>query len=45
MNVDINKKNKIAFEEIRKQLRKHTLQLINVVIIMILNANDYSLLN
>jgi long-subunit acyl-CoA synthetase (AMP-forming) len=43
MNDDMNKKNKIAFKEIQKQLRRHTLQLTNVVMITISNANDYSL--
>jgi hypothetical protein len=39
---DMNKKNKIVYENVRKQLRKHTLQLTQIVIITILNANDYS---
>ncbi len=38
---DMNKKNRIVYENARKQLRKHTLQLAQIVIITISNANDY----
>ncbi len=41
-NDDMNKKNRIVYEDVRKQLRKHTLQLAQIVIITISNANDYS---
>jgi hypothetical protein len=41
-NDDMNKKNRIAYENARKQLRKHTLQLTQIVIITILNADNYS---
>jgi hypothetical protein len=39
---DMNKENRIVYENAQKQLRKHTLQLAQIVIIMISNANDYS---
>jgi hypothetical protein len=38
----MNKENWIVYKNVRKQLRKHTLQLTQIVIITILNANDYS---
>jgi hypothetical protein len=38
----MNKENRIVYEDVRKQLRKHTLQLTQVVIITISNADDYS---
>jgi hypothetical protein len=42
MSDDMNKENKIVYENVRKQLRKHTLQLTQIVIITISNADDYS---
>jgi hypothetical protein len=38
----MNKENRIVYENARKQLRKHTLQLIQIVIITTSNVNDYS---
>jgi superfamily I DNA and/or RNA helicase len=37
----MNKENKVVYEDVWKQLRKHTLQLAQIVIITISNADDY----
>ncbi len=42
-DIDMNEKNRIAFDEARKQLREHCFALTQIVITTVFNVEDYAL--